>query len=85
MPTHSRRIVPLEFAKKLVFEVEGGILPLNRSTLLSSGARLETYDTSKFRKRIIIRKELVVSACAIRELFFCHHPFHSKTLQLMPA
>jgi len=81
----SRRIVSLEFAKKLVFEIEGRLMPLSRGSCLSSRAGLETYDTSEFCQRIIIRKELVVSACAIRQLFFRHHPFHSKTLQLMPA
>lgn len=67
--TQTRRIIALEFPQELVFEIEGRLLPLSRRCRLGGRPRLETDDAGEFGERIIIRKEPVVSACAIRQLF----------------
>ena len=80
-----RRIVEIEFAQQLVFEIENRLpahhlaMPFEFLQLLDCGPIVIADDAGKLGQWIIIRQYAEIRSPASCQLFLCH-PLHSQVL-----
>ena len=75
----TRRVVALELAQQLVFQIEGGLAAL-RHRRPRHKTLVVTDNTGEFRQRVIVGKEFRNIIPATRKVIVCHYLVHPPTL-----